>query len=163
LNDIKPDLVVIDYLQLLKPDSSQKEISIANIVNDNAYRMKALAEDVGTCVLCVSSTNRQSDRENAKPRMSDLAYAGEFAADVVLILERKYGAEAKTVLHLCKCRLLGTTGEKEMLWDWRNHKIIEMVEGEDGQPVAPIEPVKSPQDFLVDDNDDDDIDPPMPW
>jgi replicative DNA helicase len=82
-------LLVIDYLQLIEPDSNRdpREQQVAKI----ARRLKQLARSLEVPVLCLAQLNRKSEeRADKKPRLSDLRESGaiEQDADVVLLLHR---------------------------------------------------------------------------
>lgn len=84
------DLVVIDYLSLLdgqrqKGESRQEEVARLS------RRLKAMARELKTPVLCLHQLNRQNEsREDRRPRLSDLRESGQVEqdADAVLLLHR---------------------------------------------------------------------------
>ncbi len=82
--------IVIDYLQLMslggRVESRQAEISAIS------RQIKSLARELDVPVLILSQLNRAAEqRENHRPRMSDLRESGsiEQDADVVLLLHRE--------------------------------------------------------------------------
>ena len=82
--------IVIDYLQLMsiggRVESRQNEISTIS------RQIKALARELDVPVLILSQLNRAAEqREDHRPRMSDLRESGsiEQDADVVLLLHRE--------------------------------------------------------------------------
>lgn len=83
-------LIVIDYLQLIDPDSSRdpRQEQVAKI----ARRLKGLAREMEVPVLCLAQLNRQveSTRDN-KPQLSHLRESGaiEQDADVVMFVHRE--------------------------------------------------------------------------
>lgn len=88
------DLIVVDYLQLVDPDddgrggrASSREEKVAAI----SRRFKTLARELDVPILLLSQLNRLvENREDRRPRMSDLRESGaiEQDADVVLLLHR---------------------------------------------------------------------------
>lgn len=80
--------VIIDYLQLIKPRSTRdpREQQVAEI----SKATKAMAKELNIPVLMLAQLNRESDKANRKPRLSDLRESGsiEQDADVVLLLSR---------------------------------------------------------------------------
>ena len=80
------ELIVVDYLQLLTPDESQKtrEREVAEI----SAGMKSIAKELNVAVLCCSQLRRSDD---SKPDLSDLRDSGaiEQDADMVLFILRK--------------------------------------------------------------------------
>lgn len=82
-------LVVIDYLQLIEPESRRdpRQEQVAQI----SRRLKFLARELEIPVIALAQVNRASeDRQDNKPRLSDLRESGsiEQDADTVMILHR---------------------------------------------------------------------------
>ena len=81
-------LIVIDYLQLIKGTDSRapREQQIADI----SRGIKGMAKELNVPVVVISQLNRESERENRDPRLSDLRESGsiEQDADVVMLLHR---------------------------------------------------------------------------
>jgi len=82
-------LVVIDYLQLIEPESRRdpRQEQVAQI----SRRLKFLARELQIPVIALAQVNRASeDRQDHKPRLSDLRESGsiEQDADTVMILHR---------------------------------------------------------------------------
>lgn len=83
-------LIVIDYLQLIEPDnpSDPRQEQVAKI----ARRLKGLARELQTPVLCLAQVNRQAeDAREHRPRLSHLRESGaiEQDADVVMFVHRE--------------------------------------------------------------------------
>jgi len=86
INDI--DLVVIDYLQLIKPSKSG---SIYETTSATSRELKMLAMKYNLPFLAINSINRDySNRADYKPHISDLRNSGqlEYDADMILLLHR---------------------------------------------------------------------------
>lgn len=82
-------VVFIDYLQLLNPDTRSK--SKYEEVTDLSRKIKTLAMDFEMPVICACQLNRASELRTDKiPRMSDLRDSGaiEQDADVIMLLHR---------------------------------------------------------------------------
>lgn len=81
-------LVVVDYLQLIRGTDNriQREQQIADI----SRGMKGMAKELNVPVVVLSQLNRDSEKENRDPRLSDLRESGsiEQDADVVMLLSR---------------------------------------------------------------------------
>ncbi|MCH2075158.1 MAG: replicative DNA helicase, partial [Puniceicoccaceae bacterium] len=81
-------LIVIDYLQLIKGTDSRapREQQIADI----SRGVKGMAKELNVPVVVLSQLNRESEKENRDPRLSDLRESGsiEQDADVVMLLHR---------------------------------------------------------------------------
>ena len=82
-------LIIIDYLQLIMGSDPRtpREQQIAEI----SRNIKAMAKELSVPVLVLSQLNRDSEKENRDPRISDLRESGsiEQDADVVMLLGRK--------------------------------------------------------------------------
>ena len=83
-------LIVIDYLQLIQPDSANdpRQEQVAKI----ARRLKGLARELKAPVLCLSQLNRQAeDSRDHRPKLSHLRESGaiEQDADVVMFVHRE--------------------------------------------------------------------------
>lgn len=76
------DLVVVDYLQIMRYDKS-KEVQELDTITTN---LKNLAKELQVCIILLSQLNRTSEKEKRKPTMSDLRGSGmiENNADVIL-------------------------------------------------------------------------------
>ncbi len=82
-------LVIIDYLQLIDPDD--KKDSRQEQVAAISRRLKFLARELKIPVVALAQVNRSSeDRQDHRPRLSDLRESGaiEQDADTVLMLHR---------------------------------------------------------------------------
>jgi len=83
-------LLVIDYLQLIEPDSSKdpRQEQVAKM----SRRLKGLARELKIPVVCLAQLNRQAeDRADHRPRLSMLRESGavEQDADVVMFVHRE--------------------------------------------------------------------------
>lgn len=76
----KLELVVIDYLQLVKADKARQ--SRYEEVGEVSRAVKQLAKDLGVHVLLLAQVNRECEkREDKRPRLSDLRDAGDIEQD----------------------------------------------------------------------------------
>jgi replicative DNA helicase len=83
------DIVFIDYLQLIEPDN--KRDNRQEQVGAISRRLKFLAKELEIPVVAMAQVNRSSeDRQDHKPRLSDLRESGsiEQDADTVMLLHR---------------------------------------------------------------------------
>ncbi len=83
-------LIIIDYLQLVAGTDSKtpREQQIAEI----SRGIKGLAKELNVPVIVLSQLNRDSEKENRQPRVSDLRESGsiEQDADLVLLLSKQF-------------------------------------------------------------------------
>ena len=104
-------LVMIDYLQLIEPDNRRdpRQEQVANI----SRRLKHLARELKIPVVALAQVNRSSeDRQDHKPRLSDLRESGsiEQDADTVMLMHRPEDNEGAIEINVAKQRN-GPTGE----------------------------------------------------
>jgi replicative DNA helicase len=90
-------LIVIDYLQLVSghgDSRTPREQQIAEI----SRGLKGLAKELQLPVLVLSQLNREAEKENREPRLSDLRESGsiEQDADVVLLLAKPKESDDKS-------------------------------------------------------------------
>lgn len=82
-------VLIVDYLQLIDPSS--KRGNRQEEVSEISRRLKMTAKSLSVPVVALSQINRQNEnREDKRPRMSDLRESGsiENDADVILLLHR---------------------------------------------------------------------------
>ena len=85
------DLIVIDYIQLMKSSGFRNESRVLEIA-EITQGLKALAKELDVPVLALSQLSRQVEqREDKKPQLSDLRESGsiEQDADVVMFVFRE--------------------------------------------------------------------------
>lgn len=123
------DLLVIDYLGLIRPAPEdtrrEKHEQVGNVSRD----CKQLAKELGVPLLCLHQLNRESERSNGPPKLSHLAQSGaiEQDADMVFFLHRLDAG--KTAFMVAKNRH-GVTGNVPLSWngprtsfsDWPSHR-----------------------------------------
>ena len=85
------DLIVIDYIQLMKSSGYRNESRVLEIA-EITQGLKALAKELDVPILALSQLSRQVEqREDKKPQLSDLRESGsiEQDADVVMFVFRE--------------------------------------------------------------------------
>jgi replicative DNA helicase len=113
----KPDLVIVDYIQLLMP--AVRRESRATEVAEMSRDLKILARELDVPILACAQVNRDPEKgANREPKLSDLRESGalEADADVVLLLHAKDQYERKAIL--AKNRH-GPPGEKSLAFKAR--------------------------------------------
>jgi replicative DNA helicase len=78
------DLIVIDYLQLMKtPKSDRHDLAVGDITRS----LKGLAKELGVPIICLSQLSRSLEsRTDKRPMMADLRESGAIEQDADLIL-----------------------------------------------------------------------------
>jgi replicative DNA helicase len=81
----RPQLVVVDYLQIIR--GRRDDVSTADAIGDLTMRFVALVKDLGCPIILMSQLNRSQEREsNRQPIMSDLRDSGSIEADAHRII-----------------------------------------------------------------------------
>ena len=80
------DLIIVDYLQLLRPDKTYGANRYAE-VGAISKALKGLAMELNIPVIALSQLNRSSEgRDDKEPTMSELREAGDIEQDASVIL-----------------------------------------------------------------------------
>ena len=88
----KLSLIVVDYLQLLRPSGRMKNDSRVQEIGEITQGLKALAKELNVPVLALSQLSRAVEqREDKRPQLSDLRESGsiEQDCDVVMFIFRE--------------------------------------------------------------------------
>jgi replicative DNA helicase len=86
----KIELLVIDYLQLLRSESAQAKDNRQNEVAEISRGIKALAKELEIPIIILAQLNRRSEEGKMEPALHNLRESGaiEQDADVVMLLHR---------------------------------------------------------------------------
>jgi replicative DNA helicase len=85
------DLLIVDYLQLLRSDSAQAKDNRQNEVAEISRGIKALAKELKIPIIILAQLNRRSEEAKQEPALHNLRESGaiEQDADMVMLLHRK--------------------------------------------------------------------------
>jgi replicative DNA helicase len=86
------DLVVVDYLQLVKPPQlGRRQVTHTEQLSEVSKGLKQLARTIPACVLALAQLNRDVEQRGGRPKLSDLKGSGQIEqdADCVFLLHRE--------------------------------------------------------------------------
>ena len=110
----EPDLVVVDYLQLMSLDR-RAGVTTNDLVGDNATGLQAIAKS-GPAVITISQLSRASEKEKRRPGLADLYESGKIEAvgDKIIMpyREDKESEDAEILIVKQKDGPLGTINVK---------------------------------------------------
>ncbi len=122
------DIVIIDYMQLLKADRSYRG-NRREEVGEISRGIKALAMELNIPVIALSQLNRLSEyRADAEPTMSELREAGDIEQDASVIMLLWNSNQNDNTEKTCKIekQRQGKTGRVKLRFDGDNMKFVEM-------------------------------------
>lgn len=121
-------MIVVDYIGLVTmPQSDKKHEAVERLAND----LKALAMELDVPILVLHQMNRDIEKGDREPEMSDLRDAGEQPADVVMFIHNPTGdPHAPERKLLIKKNRHGRTGVISLLW-WKAESRFECQFGGD--------------------------------
>lgn len=133
-SDLK--LVVVDYVQLLKAPRGRMDRE--QVVAENVRGLKAMAQDLGACVIGVAQLNRKcEERGDKRPALSDLRESGELeqCARTVLLLYRdeyyKRDTQERGILEVDVAKQNnGPTGMVKLRFEAEYTRVDNLAEGE---------------------------------
>jgi replicative DNA helicase len=91
IRDKKIGLIVVDYLQLIKPDTRYRGQRVQE-VSEIARGLKNMAKTLAVPVVALSQLKRLGERKDNRPHMDDLRESGEIeqAADLIMFAYRHH-------------------------------------------------------------------------
>jgi len=119
------DVVMIDYLQMLRTPQSMARLSEYDRISYVCSRVKALAKSQGVTVIACTQLSRSPEkRSEGKPKLADLRGSGQIEqdADLVIFMHRPAahidsGEKPRSVTVLVRKQRSGPEGEFELAWD----------------------------------------------
>ena len=120
-----PKLIMIDHVQLMV-GINRKNLEPRLELQDISHATKRMAKEFGATVLLLSQLNRDCERENRRPQLSDLKECGDLEqdADVVMFVHRpeayatNHGREDLKALaeFIIAKQRSGPTGKRDMIF-----------------------------------------------
>ena len=81
------DMVIIDYLQLMKGDTQSRDGNRQQEVADLTRNIKLTARELGVPIILLSQLNRESEKRSDKtPQLSDLRESGSIEQDADIVM-----------------------------------------------------------------------------
>lgn len=118
------DLIIIDYLQLLKGDSKRAKDNRVNEVEEISGGIKELAKTLRVPVLVLAQLNRDPEKRGGRPSLSDLKGSGaiEQDADMVVLIhcdeeDAKNHTQTPTIEFIVSKHREGPTGVAPMTFN----------------------------------------------
>jgi len=79
-------MVVVDYLQLMESISGKRDQNRNNEISDMSRGLKLLAMELKCVVIVLSQLSRDSEKQERRPKLSDLRDSGAIEADADIVL-----------------------------------------------------------------------------
>jgi replicative DNA helicase len=114
------DLVVVDYLQLMRSDAVKRGDNRVYEIGDISIELKALARELQVPVIALAQLNRNIEhRADRKPHLSDLRDSGQIEqdADLVAFTHHSDGSPDTLVELIVRKHRNGPTADIALRWE----------------------------------------------
>ena len=119
------DLVIVDYLQLLRDRTGEERHREVGLMVKN---LRSMTKDFDGSILLLAQLNRRSEQENRRPKLSDLRESGEIEqdSDVIMFLhpQKKSNGAQPVELIIGKNRN-GPTGIVNLMFEGQHTRFVE--------------------------------------
>jgi replicative DNA helicase len=115
------DLISVDYCQLVRSTALGNGVKEVQVIADVTRKLKRLAKELGAVVMQGAQINRESEKDNRQPRLSDLRDSGSIEQDsdrVVFIWEKSDADNPNKGLNEQIIRNLTVAKNREGARDW---------------------------------------------
>lgn len=101
-------LLVVDYLQLLKSSSKQAQTNRFNEVGEVSRGIKSLAKELNIPIIALAQLNRKNEEANIEPKLHHLRESGDIEqdADIVLLLHFPDDPSKQSIQNKTKANLI---------------------------------------------------------
>ena len=114
------DMVIIDYVQLMKGSLDRRGANRNDEITDISHRLKELADECNVPILLLSQLNRAAaSRQDKRPQLSDLRESGalEQDADIVAFLHRNSHKTGGVTNFIIEKQRNGATGAVNLTFE----------------------------------------------
>jgi len=126
-NRVKPRMIIVDYLQLMKSQNNNTQRNQA--VSEISRSLKRLATTVNVPVIALSQFNRDNAKDNREPELHDLKESGDIENDAnIVVFVHPKGENSKAfqpVDVIVKKHRGGRLGRVSMMFEKPYSKFVE--------------------------------------
>lgn len=129
------DLIIVDYLQLMKPNERNRNSNKENDLSDITAAMKAIAKELDVPVILLSQLNREVETRNDKrPQLADLRGSGAIEQDADVVIGIYRGSYYYTEMHEDVKALLSVFSDYGITEEqWKNTSSLGILKNRNGR------------------------------